>query len=137
MSPKPRGKAAGKGVPEAVEVTLFNKNAKPVAYIGEDGETVYTWDGRAVAYLDGDKLFGWNGKHLGWFDNGTVFDIFGLRSGFIRSKSPVATPAEPVKPGKHGKPVKAPRQLPVSRPTLCYGYSTKNLEDLLEEGKVS
>jgi hypothetical protein len=124
-------------VPEAVEVTLFNKNAKPVAYIGEDGETVYTWDGRAVAYLDGDKLFGWNGKHLGWFDNGTVFDIFGLRSGFIRSKSPVATPAEPVKPGKHGKPVKAPRQLPVSRPTLCYGYSTKNLEDLLEEGKVS
>ncbi len=120
-----------------MEVTLFNKNAKPVAYIGEDGETVYNWDGRAAAYLYEDKVYGWNGKQLGWFDNGTVFDIFGLRCGFIRSKAPMPTPTEPVKPVKHSKPVRASRQMPVSRPTLCYGYSNKNLEDLLEEGKVT
>jgi hypothetical protein len=120
-----------------MEVTLFNKNVQPVAYIGEDGETLYTWDGRAVAYLHEDKVYGWNGKQLGWFDNGTIFDIFGLRAGFIRSKSPVATPAEPVKPVKHMKPVKGPRQIPVARPVLCYGYSSKNLEDLLEEGSIA
>jgi hypothetical protein len=119
-----------------MERTLFNKNAKPVAYIGEDGKTIYAWDGRAVAYLHEGKVYGWNGKQLGWFDNGTIFDIFGLRSGFIRSKSPVATPVEPLKPGKHAKPAKGSRQVPIARPALCYGYSTKNLEDLLEEGSV-
>ena len=137
MSPIPGGKGGRKRKGGSMEVTLFNKNAKPVAYIGEDGEAVYTWDGRAAAYLDDDKVFGWNGKQLGWFDNGTVFDIFGLRCGFIRSKSPVATPVEPMKPGKHPKPARGPRQMPVSRPTLCYGFSNHSLEDLLEEGKVS
>ena len=119
-----------------METTLFDKNGKAVAYIAEDGKTIYLWDGHAVAYLFEDKVFGVNGKQLGWFDNGTIFDIFGLRSGFIRSKSPVATAMEPPKPAKHLRPVRSPRQMPVARPVLCYGYSNKNLEDLLEEGSA-
>ncbi len=58
-----------------METTLYNKTGKPVAYFAEDGETIYLWDGRAVAYLLGDMVFGWNGRQLGWFANGTIFDI--------------------------------------------------------------
>jgi hypothetical protein len=117
-----------------METTLFNKNGKPVAYIAADGETIYLWDGRAVACLAGDKIFGWNGRQLGWFDNGTVFDIYGLRAGFIKSKSPIPMDIEPHKPGKQAKSVKSVKQGSVAKPAMCYGYSSKSLEELLEEG---
>ncbi len=118
-----------------MEVTLFDKHGKAVAYIAADGETIYTWDGRAAAYLHEDQVFGWNGKQLGWYANGTIFDIYGLRSGFIRSKSPIPPQPEPAKPGKRLKHGRAGRQMPaVKPPVLCYGYSTHSLEDLLEEG---
>jgi hypothetical protein len=117
-----------------METALFNKNGKPVAYIAEDGETIYLWDGRPVAYVSEDKVYDWNGRQLGWFTNGTIFDIYGLRSGFIKTKSPIATEMEPFKPQKHLKPAKGKRQPHVIKPVLCYGYSNKNLEDLLESG---
>lgn len=119
-----------------MEMALFNKHGKPVAYFGEDGETIYRWDGHAVAYLYGDKVYGWNGKQLGWFVNGTIFDIYGLRCGFIKSKSPIETEVEPVKPLKQVKSRKGVRQPPVIKPSLCYGYSGKSLEELLGEGGV-
>jgi hypothetical protein len=117
-----------------MEVTLFNKNGKPVAYIADDGETIYLWDGRPVVYLHEDKIYGWNGKQLGWFVNGTVFDIYGLRSGFIKSKSPIATEVEPHKAPKHLKAARGERQSPVLKPVMCYGFSNQYLEDLLETG---
>ena len=117
-----------------MEITLFNKHGKPVAYIADDGETVYLWDGRPVAYLSGGKVYGWHGRQLGWFHNGTIFDIYGLRAGFIRSKSPIATEVEPLKSSKYLKPAKGRKRSQVIKPVLCYGYSTQNLEDLLEAG---
>jgi hypothetical protein len=117
-----------------METTLFNKNGKAVAYIADDGETIFNWDGRAVAYLVEDKVYGWNGKHLGWYNEGTIFDIFGLRSGFVRPKSPIPTHGEPIKPAKQIKPARGSRQMAVSKPVLCYGYSGRSLEEILEEG---
>jgi hypothetical protein len=119
---------------ERMEISLFNKGGKAVAYIADDGETIYLWDGRPVAFISGDKVYDWNGRQLGWFTNGTIFDIYGLRSGFIRSKSPIATEMEPLKPQKHLKPVRGKKQAQAIKPILCYGYSNKNLEDLLESG---
>lgn len=120
-----------------METTLYNKNGKPVAYIADDGETVYLWDGRAVAYLLDDRVYGWNGKQLGWFDNGTIFDIYGLRSGFIKKKSPITTDLEPVKATKHIKAVKRERQPHMVKPVMCYGFSTKTLEELMEGGGIN
>lgn len=117
-----------------MEITLFNKNGKPVAYIASDGETIYLWDGRPVAYLVDDKVYGWHGRQLGWFQNGTVFDIYGLRAGFIKSKSPIATEVEPLKAQKRLKPSRGEKQTRVIKPVLCYGYSNRTLEDLLEKG---
>jgi len=117
-----------------MEVSLFNKNGKPVAYIAEDGESIYLWDGRPAAYVAGDQVFGWNGKQVGWFTNGTIFDIYGLRAGFIKSKSPLATEMEPAKATKQSKPARGEKQQQVVKPIMCYGYSNKSLEELLEAG---
>jgi hypothetical protein len=115
-----------------MEITLFNKNGKPVSYIADDGETIYMWDGRPVAYLFEDQIYSWQGRQLGWFHNGTVFDIYGLRAGFIKSKSPIATEMEPLRSQKQFKPAKGKKQSQVIKPVLCYGYSNNSLEDLLE-----
>jgi hypothetical protein len=122
---------AGKEL-DYMEITLFNKNGKPVAYIADDGKTIHLWDGRPVAYLSEDKVYSWHGRQLGWFHNGTIFDIYGLRAGFIKSKSPIATEMEPLKSQKHLRPAKGKKQSQMIKPILCYGYSNKNLEDLLE-----
>jgi hypothetical protein len=121
-----------------METSLFNRDGKPVAYIAEDGESIYTWDGRPVAFLDHDKLFGWNGKHLGWFQDGTVFDIFGYRAGFVKSKAPIPLQLEPMKPVRQQpRPRKNRQEAAVKPPAMNYGYSGKRLEDLLERGALS
>ena len=117
-----------------METTLFNKGGRPVAYIGDDGTTIYTWDGRAVGYLLEDQVFGWNGRQLGWFDNGTIFDIYGLRAGFLKSKSPIPMDMESGKAAKQAKGIKGMRQSPVPKPVMCYGYSSFSLEEILDEG---
>jgi hypothetical protein len=117
-----------------MEVTLFNKNGKPVAYIAEDGETVYTWDGRAIAYLSGDRIYGWSGRQLGWYSDGTIFDIYGYRAGFIKRKAPVPTQLEPMKPSRQMPRIKQMPQAAVVKPAMIYGYSRLKLEELLEKG---
>jgi hypothetical protein len=117
-----------------MEITLYNKSGKAAAYLADEDETIYLWDGRPTAYVHQDTVYGINGKQLGWFDNGTIFDIYGLRAGFIRSKSPVVTEAEPVKPRKQSAGLKAIRQPAVVKPNMCYGFSGYSLEALLEEG---
>ncbi|MGP7971719.1 MAG: 4-fold beta flower protein [Desulfobaccales bacterium] len=117
-----------------MEASLFNQNGKAVAYLAADGKTIYLWDGRAAAYLAGPRFFGVNGRQLGWFDNGTFFDIFGLRAGFLKSKSPIPTDIEPVKPAKKAPSIRKPRQGGLAKPTLCYGYSNYFLEEILLEG---
>jgi hypothetical protein len=117
-----------------METSLFNQNGKAVAYLAPDGESIYLWDGRAAAYLVGPRVFGVNGRQLGWFKNGTFFDIYGLRAGFLKSRSPIPTDIEPVKPGKKAPGIIKPRQGGLAKPTLCYGYSDSLLEEILLEG---
>ena len=43
-----------------------------VANFADDGETIYTWKGHAVAYVVDDKVDGWKGKHIGWSVDGVL-----------------------------------------------------------------
>ena len=117
-----------------MDVALFNKHGKPVAYIAEDGEIIYTWDGRAVAYISEDRVYGYNGKQIGWYIDGTIFDIYGYRAGFVKRKSPVATQMEPMKPSRQMPRIRQMPQAAVVKPAMNYGYSRLKLEELLEKG---
>ena len=40
-----------------MEITLYERNGRPVAYIAEDPEhSIYTWDGHAVCYIMDDSV---------------------------------------------------------------------------------
>jgi hypothetical protein len=69
------------------KLTLFDAQGTPVAYVDfEDERTIYSFDGRPLAYLDeGKNIYGFNGRHLGWFEDGVVWDHKGNRSGFTQS----------------------------------------------------
>jgi hypothetical protein len=115
-----------------METTLYSKNGKSVAYVADDGETIYLWDGHAVAYLHEDKVYGFNGKLLGWFANGIIYDMHGHQIGFTQGKCPSVTLVPSVKSVKYVKSVKSVRSVPYVRPILSRVHSDEDLQDFLE-----
>lgn len=114
------------------ETTWYDARGAATAYIAEDGTTVYTWKGKAVAYLvDGDKLYSWRGRHLGWYVDGIVYDGRAKRVGFTAATSPVAVAEEPVKPAPSKKPARAARTAARPRPPLTIGKSEYALSAFL------
>ena len=118
-----------------MEITLYDKNGNPIAYIADDNETVYLWDGRAVAYINGDLVYGFNGTHLGWFIREVIYDKQGRKIGFIDKTCSLVKSVKPVKSVKHVKSVKSGRSIANIRPVLSIGYSNDSLESFLERGK--
>lgn len=108
---------------------------KPIAYIANDNETIYLWDGHAVAYLYNDKAYGFNGRHLGWFIGGIIYDLQGLKIGFVGNKCPSVKSISPIKSVKHVKSIKSVRSVPNVRPVLSIGYSDRDFEAFLESGE--
>ncbi|EJL6303986.1 4-fold beta flower protein [Vibrio cholerae] len=114
-----------------MEVTLYDGQGKPVAYVAADSEnSIYTWDGHAVAYITDGKVYGWNGQHLGWFIDGVIFDLQGYRVGSIAERCPYATYAQPAKYAKYAK------YAAYAKPALSVSYGRTHLIDFLNSGAV-
>jgi len=118
-----------------METTLYDRSGQPTAYIADDNETIYLWDGRAVAYLYDDKVYGFNGQHLGWFIDGIIYDEHGLKIGFVSSKCPSVKRVSPVKSVKHVKSAKHVRSVPRIRPVLKISSSDEDFKAFLENEK--
>ena len=82
-------------------MTLYDCSGRAVAY-SEDGETIYLFNGRPVAYFYADMIYGFNGRQLGTINNGWIRDNNGLCVFFTENAY-----GGPVKPVKHVKPVKS------------------------------
>lgn len=117
-----------------MEVTIFDKNGKAIAYISADNENaIYLWDGNAVCYLDGEKIYGWKGRHIGWFVNEIIYDTNGLKIGFTKQTCPVITNVEPVKYVKYVKYIKF---TPYVKPVFSTSISQQNLREFLQQDRV-
>lgn len=117
------------------EETIFDKAGQATAYIADDGESIYTWDGEAVAYIrDGDKVYGWNGQHLGSFSDGIIYDIRGYRVGFLSGQCPVVTSVPPIKSIKSIQSIKSIPSIPSIRSIPSMSISTTSLIDFLRGG---
>ncbi|MDP2762641.1 MAG: hypothetical protein Q8O64_19945 [Sideroxyarcus sp.] len=81
-------------------INFYNKTGKPIAY-SEDGEFIYLFSGKPVAYIAGDVVYSFSGEHLGWLEDGWILDKSGKCVFFTDD-----TIGDPVKPVKHVKPVK-------------------------------
>jgi hypothetical protein len=117
------------------EITLFNINGIPVAYISPDEDfSIYLWSGKPVAYLSDKNIYGFNGKHLGWFEEGIIWTHNGERIGFLKSTLPVNACYEPYKSYKQYKPYKNYKEYAPYRPHKSNSISVTPLEILLNRG---
>lgn len=47
-----------------------------MAYI-DDGEHIYSWNGRPIAYIRGEHVYAFSGNFIGWFIDGWIRDANG------------------------------------------------------------
>lgn len=122
------------------EISLFNSQGKPVAYIDTDDDdlTIYLWDGKPVAYLskkDGDfHIYGFNGKHLGWYIKGIIRDHDGNAVGASKEAINMYTEFEPYKSFKQYKPFKSYKEFAPYQPYPGNSWSSANLKLFLLRG---
>lgn len=79
---------------------FYDAQRRPFSY-SDDGETIYTFGGRPIAYLDGDSVYSFSGAHVGFFENGQIWDHSGGVALFTDGAS-----GGPMKPLKSLKPLK-------------------------------
>ncbi|WP_027416221.1 4-fold beta flower protein [Aneurinibacillus terranovensis] len=87
------------------ETTFYNKRGEPIAYT-QDGEHIYLFNGKPVAYLYQNSVYTYSGKHLGVYENGWIRDNNG-QCVFFTSEAT----GGPMKPMKQMKPMKNLKQL--------------------------
>jgi len=121
------------------EISLYNSQGKPIAYITtDDGLTIFMWGGKPVAYLSKNRddfhIYGFNGSHLGWFEDGIIYDHEGDAVGFIKGAVNIYTEYEPYKSYKEYKPYKAYKEYAPYKPYLSSSFSSTPLSIFLLGG---
>ncbi len=112
-------------------MTFYNSKGRAVAYLGDDGESIYLYGGAPIAWLDGDGIYAYSGKFLGWFEEGWIRDLHGncvfftdcANGGPVRPVRQV----RPVKGIRGIRPVKGVRQVRPVHPVKSLSWS--NLSD--------
>lgn len=111
-----------------MEITLYNRFGDPEAYIDKSKEnTIFLWNGEAVAYIEGDCVFSWNGKHIGWFEDDVFFGIDGYKIGATKWSCPMVTGHEPTKGDKRIQAEKVYSEKVPSKKVLKNTYTDENL----------
>lgn len=88
-----------------MSLDFYDQSGKPYAYSG-DGQTIYTFEGVPIAYLDGDSIYGFDGGHVGYFHSGAIHDSRGNTLLFTDGVT-----GGPMKPMKQMKPMKGMKQM--------------------------
>ena len=118
------------------EITLFDQEGRPVAYIDfKEEPVIYLWNGHAVAYLSNQHVYGFNGKHLGWFEDGTVINHQGEKIGFTKRNCPGMAKNEPAKMDKLIQKIKSIKEIAPLRPETRFSTSRENFVSFLNSGR--
>ena len=126
---------------DSQEVTLFDNEGNPVAYIDttDEDNSIYLWDGTPVCYLvtngDNYSVYGFNGEHLGWFQKGTIIDHEGYIVGFQKEALDIYTKYEPYKSYKKYKPYKSYKKFAPYMPYVKSQFSKENFVLFLKRGR--
>jgi len=54
-------------------IKFYDNKRKPYAYC-EDQQTIYTYTGKPVAYIDTKDIYAFSGAHLGFYEDGNIWD---------------------------------------------------------------
>lgn len=122
-----------------METDFYDKDGHPKIYLSTKYyDTLYTWDGHAVAYLIEDKIYGWRGKHLGWCVDGVIYNMNGYRLGTTPEQCPQVIDYQTADPEpKHTKYNRVERfdriDSVYSRPVLKDTYADMDLDDFMTQ----
>jgi hypothetical protein len=124
----------------AKEISLFEGNGKPVAYIDTTEDlTIYLWNGRPVAYLEKSgsdiEIYGFNGKHLGWLSDGVLFTHDGKAACATEKALATVAQIEPIKPIEQISPIRSIQQLEPIQPVLSNSFGDVSCVDFLSAGR--
>lgn len=107
-------------------VEYFDNTGSAVCY-SPDGEHIFLWTGKPVAFLHDGKVYSFTGRQLGWFENGWLYDRSNRPALFSKSATggPVrpARRAKPAKNARLAKPAKLARQAAIARPARSLSWS--------------
>lgn len=109
------------------ELTFYDKQGVPYCYCA-DGEHIYTFGGKPIAYFYGELVYSFAGRHLGWLHNGWIYD--GSGHALLFSENATGGPGKPGRAGRPGKagragrPGKGGRQGRPGRPGLISSWSS-------------
>jgi len=135
MSPRAKGIKVIFKRTSPMEASLYDAKGIAVAYFAEDGETIYTWDGEAIAYEFQGKVYGWNGKHLGWYQGDILYDQDGYQVGYHEQQCPVVKTVPSVKSVKSVRSVKSVKEVASAKPVCTSTASDEPLIRFLEKGR--
>ncbi|HYD92248.1 MAG TPA: hypothetical protein VEA37_12265, partial [Flavobacterium sp.] len=127
----------------AQDVSLFDKDGNPFAYIAIDDEsTIYSWNGSPLGYLfredNQTHIYSFQGKHLGWFEDGVVRDHTGNVAAFTKGAiTNVLAKIEPIKGLKQLKPLKSFRELAPLKPVNSLYFSNSPFSITLSSSTTS
>lgn len=106
---------------------FYDSTGKEIAYT-DDGEHIFSFSGRPVAYLFENSIYSFSGKHLGFLKDGIVRNNIGEVVFF--TKHPTITlqinPMDSFKAKKEPKsalPEKAAREAPPKKPSDSSAWS--------------
>lgn len=116
--------------------TLYNRQGRAVAYVDDDGESVYLYTGEPVAFGHDEWLYTYSGRCLGWMELGWVYDLNGNPAFFTdAAQGGPLKPVRQVRPvrGVRGvRPVRGVRQVRPVRPVKRSTWSAHSDESFFE-----
>jgi len=118
-------------------VTFYNSEGRAVAYLDDNGESIYLYDGTPVAWLSDDSIYSYSGRYLGWFQNGWVWDLSGHCVFFTDNASGgagrPARQARPARGARGARPARGAREARPARPARSAAWSNLSDESFFEQ----
>lgn len=108
-------------------LTLYDSIGRAVAYIFDDGKSVYLYSGRPVAWLHDEYVYAYSGRYLGWIHNGWIYDRNGHPAFFTQEATggPArpARRARPARGARGARPARGAREARPARPARSLTWS--------------
>ena len=118
-------------------LTFYDSSGRPVAYIDDDGGSVYLFDGTPIAWLSEGAVYDYSGQYLGWYKDGWVYDRDGHPAFF--TEDAVGGPIRPirhvtpVRAVKHVRPVRSIPEIRPVRPIRSMSWSDLSGDQFFEQ----
>lgn len=108
-------------------LTLYSSSGQAVAYLDDDGQSIYLYDGTPVGWLSDESVYAYSGRYLGWVDNGWFYDRNGRPAFFTDYSS--GGPARPARSARAARgargarPARGAREARPARPARSLSWS--------------